>query len=113
MGAAFSRDIEALDIEADVRRWFHLGQPEAPEADRNVTSSHRIVARDGVSTAAEMQRDQELASRQERIDGGPAASTVAALEYLIAQNDPARLCAWLAKRPGEERRALKSLMVPT
>jgi hypothetical protein len=108
MAAAF----EAVrGISWDFRGDNHDHVEPAFEADAD--QSYRTVARDGVSTAAEMQRDQELASRHQRIDGGPAASTVAALEYLIAQNDPARLCAWLAKRPGEERRALKCLVVPT
>jgi hypothetical protein len=42
----------------------------------------------------------------------PAASTVDALRYVVRQNDPERLRAWLAKRIPEERAAFKRLMVP-
>jgi|SoiMethySBSTD1v2_1073268.scaffolds.fasta_scaffold815054_2 hypothetical protein len=36
-----------------------------------------------------------------------ATSTVQAVEYLIQQNDPKRLCAWLAKHTQSERLAIK------
>jgi hypothetical protein len=67
---------------------------------------------DGVESASEMQRAQDEMIRRQRSDHGPANSTIAALEYLIVQNDPAMLRAWLAGRSREEVRALKSLLVP-
>jgi hypothetical protein len=72
---------------------------------------YRIVARDGVASAAEMQRDYQRACRQERIDGGLAPSTVAAFRHVLAQNDVERLRSWLAWRAPEEQAELKRTMV--
>ena len=73
--------------------------------------SHRVVARDGVASAAELQRDYERAVGQERIDHGLAPSTVAAFKYALAQNDVGRLRSWLARRAPEEHAELKRSMV--
>jgi hypothetical protein len=61
----------------------------------------RIVARDGVASESELQRDAH----------GPAASTIAAFEYLVRQGDPARLEAWLARHPADEVVHLRKLLL--
>jgi hypothetical protein len=73
--------------------------------------SLRIVAHDGVASAAELQRDYERAIRQERVDHGLALSTMAAFKYVLAQNDVGRLGSWLAQRAPEEHAELKRSMV--
>jgi hypothetical protein len=108
MAAAFETVRGVLwDLRDDVDPIIEMG------ADHGVTKqSHRIVARDGVASAAEMQRDYERATRQERVDHGLAPSTVAAFKYLLAQNDVEKLRLWLARRAPEERAELKRAMVP-
>jgi hypothetical protein len=111
MSAAFER-VEASMAEPVFEPSEDL--PIAPIDSPNIApQSPRLGASGSVASAAELQRNCDRSIKQARIDGGPAASTIMALEYLIAQNDPAGLRTWLAKRPGEERRALKLLMVPT
>jgi hypothetical protein len=86
---------------------------EIPAADTaaSAVQPYRIVARDGVASAAELQRDLERAAAKERIDHGLAPSTVAAFKHVLAQNDVERLRSWLARRAPEERAELKRAMV--
>ena len=103
-------------------RSVYAGQPPATGPDDLPTtaetegptmaeSHHRIVARDGVASAAELQRDYERATRRERVDHGLAPSTPAALKYVLAQNDVEKIRSWLARRAPEEHAELKHAMV--
>jgi hypothetical protein len=83
-------------------------QRPARAADDAPRTSRRTVAANGVASAGEMQRTQDDVIRRRN---GPAASTIAAMKYVIAQNDPQLLRNWLARRPPDERRALKAIMV--
>jgi hypothetical protein len=97
IAVAFAGDLQH-DVEPAIEMTMHGKQP------------HRIVARDGVASAAELQRDYERASRQERIDHGLAASTGDALKYVIAQRDPERLRRFMAGRSRDELAAMRRLM---
>jgi hypothetical protein len=44
--------------------------------------------------------------------GSVSAATIEALKFLVSQNDPQRLRAWLAKRSPVEHVAFKRLLVP-
>lgn len=70
----------------------------------------RLVAVDGVASAAELQADYEDALRRERAQHGPAASTIAAFNWLIAQNEPRRLKDWLDRHDPDEVAQLLGLL---
>jgi hypothetical protein len=116
------QDLMASQFEA-VRSTF-CGQPAAEEeacADdlppaiqiesKPMADSYRLVARDGVASAAELQRDYERATRRERADHGLAPSTLDAFKYLLAQNDLERIRSWLARRAPDECAQLRRAMV--
>jgi hypothetical protein len=66
---------------------------------------YHLVAEDGVPSAEEMQREWN-AARQRRLERMPAASTIAAAEYLIRIGDPERLKRWLETHPKAEQTAI-------
>jgi hypothetical protein len=69
----------------------------------------RIVARDGVASAAELQTDYEASlARQRELDG--ASSTIDAFWFLVRLNDPDRLKAWLDRHSESEKAYLLSLL---
>jgi hypothetical protein len=65
----------------------------------------RIVARDGVATAGEMQADYEASLARRNADHLPS-SVVAAVDYLIKNQTPQYFAQWLAKRTAQERRQI-------
>jgi hypothetical protein len=81
-----------------------------PEPEPIPPRSYRIVARDGVASAAELQRDVDQSSRKERTERGPATSTVDAFKYVVSLGDPAHLRRWLARRSSTERQQLKQMV---
>ena len=113
------QDLMASQFEA-VRSTF-CGEPaadgdhdEACAVDRTEGSpmaEYRLVAHDGVASAAEMQREYDRATRRERLDHGLASSTLEAFRHVRAENDLERIRSWLARRAPDERAQLRSAMV--
>jgi hypothetical protein len=73
-----------------------------PDADE----PYRLVSRDGVPSAAELQRvyEQTMAANRKRY--GPPTSVVKLAEWLVQFGDAGRFEAWLASRPPRERGAI-------
>jgi hypothetical protein len=67
----------------------------------------RIVASDGVASAAELQRDYEAGLRGRFADQLPRA-TIDVAEYLDRLGDVDRFRAWLSKCTAHERRLLRA-----
>jgi hypothetical protein len=59
--------------------------------------------------------DETLATMWDRLNDpcryGPAVSTIKTLKYVLRQNDPERLRAWLAMRSGKEQVTFKKMLV--
>jgi hypothetical protein len=70
----------------------------------------RIVARDGVATAGELQADYEASLARQRELYGPAASTIDAFWFLVQMNDSERLKAWLDRHSESEKAYLLGLL---
>jgi hypothetical protein len=70
----------------------------------------RIVKDDGVASEGELQADYEATLKRTRAQHGPAASTIAAFKWLVAQNDPARLKDWLDRHDPDEVAQLLNLL---
>ena len=70
----------------------------------------RIVARDGVASAAELQTDYEASPARQRELDGAASSTIDAFWFLVRLNDPDRLKVWLERQSESEKAYLLSLL---
>jgi len=70
----------------------------------------RIVARDGVASAAELQADYEAALARRRELDGAASSTVDAFWFLVRLSDPDRFKVWLDRHSEIEKAYLLSLL---
>ena len=70
----------------------------------------RIVARDGVASAAEFHADYEASPARQRELDGAASSTIDAFWFLVRLNDPDRLKAWLDRHSESEKAYLLSLL---
>jgi hypothetical protein len=85
----------------------------APSWKRAAADYHDQIKKSGRVLIVET--DPERLERARKIMDGKvipfpariAASTLAAADYLIKQNDPQRLRAWLAMHTAAERRAIK------
>jgi hypothetical protein len=55
--------------------------------------------------------NQHAAARSKAEKHGPAASMIEAFKYLVRQNNPEQLRAWLARRSAEEQAALLKMLV--
>jgi len=65
----------------------------------------RIVARDGVATASEMQADYEASLRSRNAER-LSKSVMETVDYLITHQTPEYFAQWLAKRSAHERRQI-------
>jgi hypothetical protein len=75
---------------------------EAPRSDE----PYRLVSRDGVAPANEMQSAYEASIARQRARYGPAESTRQVAEFLVQVGDPERWRAWLAEHSASDRQAI-------
>jgi hypothetical protein len=89
--------VRQWELEDERDRWKHMGEisPRRPAPSR-----HRLVARDGVASAAELERMiDEFGRRRRASNGRPAQSTIAAFWYVASLDDPNHLKRWLSEHP--------------
>ena len=77
----------------------------SPEPE--TSEPYRLVSRDGVASAAELQRIYEGTIAATRARYGPPVSTLRAARFLPRLGDPKRLRAWLAEHGPDERIAIR------
>jgi hypothetical protein len=91
---------EAVDVlQADAERTGLVAEI-GPDAVQAILAKAFAAVRVEVDEVPAL--DDDKTDVHERI----AASTIAAAEFLIQQNDPARFKAWLAKHSADERAAI-------
>jgi hypothetical protein len=89
-----------------IKRWEASDRHKA--ADKQPGEPVRLVSKDGVASASELQRDLDNALRK-HLEQRPAQSTVDAFWYLVRLKEPDRLAAWLDNHPREKSHLLKLL----
>ena len=100
---------EAVDeLQADAERAGlveKIGQDATQQIMAAAFAEERIVSRDGVATAGEMQADYEAALARRNADHLPS-SVVAAVDWLIKNQTPEYFAQWLTMRTPQERRQI-------
>jgi hypothetical protein len=95
-------------VQAMMADAFQAIQPDRSAAPAHPSNElYRLVTRDGVVSAAELQREYDRALA-ERFRHRLPASTVDALYCVIAQKDPQRLRQFITGRSTHERKLIKA-----
>jgi len=95
--------IEAVDgLQADAERTGLVDEIGQDAVQAMMANAFAIVPRVGEAKA----ESRPTTATMPKPRPGAAASTIMAPEYLVQQNDPARLKQWLAKHSAAERIAI-------